>query len=145
MAEGNVNRCHDCGVAEGEIHQRGCDMEKCPACGGQLITCGCIRERMNYGFRTSAWVGDGDLTKPQEEHWQQILEKLGRVPYIIYPVICCRCGKLWPDSFDVPNEEWRKYVPLRHRGSVLCRKCYDIVKGLIDSHERGTRRTRRLG
>lgn len=35
-------RCHDCGVASGGYHHPGCDMERCPCCGRQLITCGCL-------------------------------------------------------------------------------------------------------
>lgn len=31
--------CHDCGVKYGELHKSGCDMERCPECGEQLITC----------------------------------------------------------------------------------------------------------
>jgi hypothetical protein len=31
--------CPDCGVAEGELHKRGCDREQCPECGQQLIGC----------------------------------------------------------------------------------------------------------
>jgi len=41
---GDVRLCHDCGVAEGHLHEPGCDMERCPFCGGQLITCGCANE-----------------------------------------------------------------------------------------------------
>lgn len=34
-------RCHDCDVVIGGIHHGGCDMEACPRCGRQLITCDC--------------------------------------------------------------------------------------------------------
>jgi len=33
--------CHDCGVGAGEYHTPGCDVERCPRCHGQLITCPC--------------------------------------------------------------------------------------------------------
>lgn len=33
--------CHDCGCAVGEQHTLRCDAERCPACGGQLISCDC--------------------------------------------------------------------------------------------------------
>lgn len=35
-------RCHDCAAVEGEFHHPGCDMERCPSCGDQFITCGCV-------------------------------------------------------------------------------------------------------
>jgi len=36
-------RCHDCGIvnAKGNIHHLGCDVERCPICRRQLISCGC--------------------------------------------------------------------------------------------------------
>jgi hypothetical protein len=33
--------CHDCGAVKGEFHVPGCDVERCPACGEQAITCDC--------------------------------------------------------------------------------------------------------
>lgn len=33
--------CHDCAVIKGELHVQGCDGERCPACGGQVIGCDC--------------------------------------------------------------------------------------------------------
>ena len=35
-------RCHNCNVLPGQYHHPGCDMEICPRCGGQLISCGCL-------------------------------------------------------------------------------------------------------
>jgi hypothetical protein len=33
--------CHDCRVIEGEFHVVGCDMEECPACHTQALSCDC--------------------------------------------------------------------------------------------------------
>lgn len=38
--EGNPDAvCGDCGAKFGEQHKAGCDIERCPVCGLQLITC----------------------------------------------------------------------------------------------------------
>jgi len=39
-------RCHDCNIKHGGFHHPGCDVERCPRCGGQLITCGCLNKEL---------------------------------------------------------------------------------------------------
>jgi hypothetical protein len=34
--------CHDCSVITGQFHLFGCDVERCPKCRQQLITCACV-------------------------------------------------------------------------------------------------------
>jgi len=39
-------RCHDCNIVnkKGNIHHFGCDIERCPKCNGQIISCECKKE-----------------------------------------------------------------------------------------------------
>ena len=36
--------CGDCLTPWGEFHHPGCDIEECPRCGGQAISCGCTED-----------------------------------------------------------------------------------------------------
>jgi len=96
--------CGDCGVKEGQLHIPGCDMECCASCGGQSIWCECASS-----------------TSTKE-----------RVPFILYPNLCAKCGTLWPEMFMVPDEEWERYIEPRMRGKMLCEACYTQIKEWVD-------------
>ena len=55
--------CGDCGAKPGELHQQGCDVERCAMCGAQQIGCECIY--------TVNGLDAGDL----EETHREIYEK----------------------------------------------------------------------
>jgi len=114
-------RCHDCGVPEGALHRPGCDMERCPFCGGQLITCSCQAMMLGAGHSPA-----------QEEGWKYLLDEKGRIPWIQWPNLCAYCGRLWPKMFHASDEEWRRYVEPAKRGSMVCPDCWNRLKALID-------------
>lgn len=124
--------CHDCGCREGEIHEFGCDIERCPFCGGQLISCDCVYEKLNLDCSLGSYTYEHGLTKEQEERWLKILTERGRRRYIQYPNICIYCGKLWPEMFSVSDEEWEKYIDPDKRGEMICKECWDWIKEIQD-------------
>ena len=39
-------RCGDCGIMSGGFHHFGCDIERCPKCNMQLISCDCDKQEV---------------------------------------------------------------------------------------------------
>jgi len=78
--------CPDCGVDVGKTHKPGCDVERCPNCGGQLISCGCLDSKKKKKWIeknlipwTGIWPG---IAECQEFGWytRRIEEEPGWVP-----------------------------------------------------------------
>jgi hypothetical protein len=135
-----IKRC-SCGVAEGHFHIPGCEFERCPFCGGQLISCECSYEKLGLldrkKFRADTnylprRTFENGLTQSQQTRWDVILRKKGLVPYIEYPIVCGRCGALWPHMFMVSDAEWEYYIPIAERRLILCLHCYEEIRALID-------------
>jgi hypothetical protein len=57
--------CPDCGVSPGESHDRGCDVERCPGCGTQRLSC-YDHEGLPDGCWTGIWPG---VEECQEFGW----------------------------------------------------------------------------
>lgn len=129
-----IGTCHDCGCKEGEFHTPGCDMERCPFCGGQLISCNCCYHKLGYKYDESKEfcglpeeVYMTGLPDEDEEKWEEILEKKGKIPYIQWPNICAYCGARWPELFSVPDGMWKKFIQISKRNELVCKKCWDFI------------------
>ena len=58
--------CVDCGAKYGEQHLPNCDIERCPARGGQLITCNC-----GVVYDVSDNASDAEINKLIEKQRQE--------------------------------------------------------------------------
>lgn len=50
--------CPDCGATPGQLHNTGCDVERCHECGGQRISCDCDTVSPRQLPWTGEWPGN---------------------------------------------------------------------------------------
>jgi len=133
-----MSRCHDCNAKEGQYHELGCDMERCPFCGGQLISCDCCYKHLGLlDYKKNGKIYDGltkdvymnGLSQDQEKKWEAILREKGRIPWVEIPNICCLCGAKYPSMFM--TKDWEKYVIPPLQNEELCKSCYEEMKRLF--------------
>ena len=131
--------CHECNVEEGALHELFCPQEECPFCLDQLAGCECIKSVLTLTPEECQVVDEylDDSIEPLRtiiSRWQHALEKMGRVRFVDAPILCRRCGTTWPPFFRVPDEEWRRFVPVSLQRDVLCQECYTFVRTQVESH-----------
>ena len=56
-------RCPDCGVARGGFHHVGCDVQRCPACRRQLISCDCRWDELRDEYDDDDPVDDDEVER----------------------------------------------------------------------------------
>lgn len=72
--------CPDCNASSSERHVRGCDIEPCPYCGGQLLSCYHANDSIPLDDRmiwTGEWPGTAECS---EFGWFVTQGPQGRVP-----------------------------------------------------------------
>ena len=93
--------CGDCAVSEGDLHQEGCDQERCPICKRQLLSC--------------------------EHSWNELTESQ-REPFFVTRNFCMRCGSSEYSCSMLPDEEWEKICGVTYdKEGLLCPKCIKLI------------------
>jgi ankyrin repeat protein len=85
-----IETCPDCCVQSGELHDLFCLKEKCPFCGGQLASCGCIRSVLMLSEAEQQALDKyiDDSVPPLSEvlqRWRDALASKGRIPFEAFP------------------------------------------------------------
>ena len=68
-----ADNCPDCGVKPGKKHTVGCDIERCPSCGGQALQCLGEKNKKLYCADTGLAVKSKDLL-PWTGEWPGLAE-----------------------------------------------------------------------
>jgi hypothetical protein len=58
-----MNCCPDCGAPPGDMHLAGCDVERCPYCGGQAVQCDCGAPPDDRLAWTGHWPGEQEAAR----------------------------------------------------------------------------------
>lgn len=113
-------RCHDCGILneEGNVHHQNCDIERCPRCGKQNISCSCNR----FGKEYLEELPEGGAAREAKTVVQESKDKGYKDLFRLLSkgskkVVCPECGEIilvqkaeLPKIVKCPECGWKKRV-----------------------------------
>jgi hypothetical protein len=108
--------CHDCFVTKGQYHVPGCDVERCPRCRGQAISCDCSYEEEG--------TSDG-IQKARVGVARFFEAQANRLERAFFDSLLASWERLRPEAFkqackeELSGEEVRKYL-LNHYDAAAC-------------------------
>jgi len=104
--------CGDCGVAAGQYHHSGCDLEICPRCRGQAISCNCgddVYLANVVDFRSDKVVEDAD-----QETINYLIDEMLNTERLDLSTVRCLMMDMAGINRDIFNNP-EKNVQLVHR------------------------------
>ena len=97
-----LTSCHDCGAEVGEYHLENCDTERCPKCGGQLLSCDCFVGYDEDDEDKSYW-NEEEFEKYERFKWEGIMFYETHL-YAEKHDLWCYWGPPWVEcEIDHPN------------------------------------------
>jgi len=98
-----ISSCGDCAVEEGQLHEEGCDQERCPVCNRQLLSC-------------------------PKHTWKDFKDE-EREPYFSRGFSCKRCGDFFPNMLMVEKDQWEYICGCTYnKEDILCPDCMGFIK-----------------
>lgn len=121
-----IKDCHDCGASPGELHDLGCDTERCPLCGGQFLQC---FHQHRCPTCKEEWIDSECVT--DAEGWPTVVTDADRLPWTgIWPGVeeCREFG--WYSYFDPANRDpktgaWHRCPPDHPQASEDLNRLHD--------------------
>jgi len=112
--------CPDCGAAVGEHHHHLCDVQRCPVCGGQYISCCGVPEEdiAEQGLEFAVWTGEWPgVAECKEYGWYCIRDE--RWGWL-------ECGEDMPGAVADLNRLYRDAVWDAKRGRFVVKKSWVV-------------------